>query len=66
MNLDNHQIREDLVEFVECDYGVTGRAIAKKITELIRSNGLDLSKLHVQAYDGAGGKTKVVAAAEYH
>lgn len=68
---DNHQIREDLVEFVECDSGVTGRAIAEKITESIQSNGLDLSKLRGQAYDGAGnmaGKTNGVAAiisAEY-
>ena len=31
----NLQIREDLVEFIECDTGVTGRAIAEKITGFV-------------------------------
>lgn len=48
------QIREDFVSFVECDCGITGRALASKILEFLSSHGLDLSKLRGQAYDGAG------------
>ena len=62
---DDLQIREDLVEFVECDAGVTGRAVAEKMTGFIQSSGLDLNKLRGQAYDGAGnmaGKVKGAAA----
>ena len=61
----NLQIREDLVEFIECDTGVTGRAIAEKITGFIQLSGLDPTKLRGQAYDGAGnmaGKTNGAAA----
>ena len=61
----NLQIREDLVEFIECDTGVTGSAIAEKITGFIQSSGLDPTKLRGQAYDGAGnmaGKTNGAAA----
>ena len=57
---DNLQIREDLVEFFECDTGVSGHALAEKIIGFIQSNGLDPSMLRSQAYDGAGnmaGKT---------
>ena len=50
----NLQIREYLVEFIECDNGVTGRAIAERITGFIQSSGLDPTKLRGQAYDGAG------------
>ncbi len=62
---DDLHIREDLVEFVECDAGVTGRAVATKITGCIESSGLDLTKIRGQAYDGAGnmaGKVKGAAA----
>ena len=61
----NLQISENLVEFIECDTGVTGRAIAEKITGFIQSSGLDPTKLCGQAYDGAGniaGKTNGAAA----
>ncbi len=54
-----------IVEFVECDAGVTGRAVAEKITGFISSSGLDPNKLRGQACDGAGnmaGKTKGAAA----
>ena len=53
------------MEFIECDTGVTGRAIAEKITGLIQLSGLDPTKLRGQAYDGAGnmaGKTNGAAA----
>ena len=62
---DDLQIREDLVGFVECDAGVTGSAVAEKLTGFIQSSGLDLNKLRGQAYDGAGnmaGKAKGAAA----
>ena len=53
------------MEFIECDTGVTGSAIAEKITGFIQSSGLDPIKLRGQAYDGAGnmaGKTNGAAA----
>jgi len=65
VNPDDLQIREDLIEFVECDSGVTGSAVAEKITGFIQSTGLDPNKLRGQANDGAGnmaGKAKGAAA----
>ena len=53
------------MEFIECDTGVTGSAIAEKITGFIQSSGLDPTKLRGQAYDGAenmAGKTNGAAA----
>ena len=47
-------VREDLVGFFECDTGISGRALADKITSCVRAYGLDLSNLRGQAYDGAG------------
>ena len=61
----NLQIREDLVEFIECDTGVTGRTIAEKITGFIQSRSLDPTKFRGQGYDEAGnmaGKTNGAAA----
>ena len=46
-------IREDLVIFLDCDSGITGKALADKVLGFIR-NQLDPSKMHGQAYDGAG------------
>ena len=40
--------------FFECDTGISGRALADKITSCVRAYGLDLSNLRGQAYDGAG------------
>ena len=51
---DDLQIRENLVEFVECDAGVTGSAVAEKLMRFIQSSGLNSNKLRGQAYDGAG------------
>ena len=62
---DSSQIREDLVTFIECDTGVTGRNLADKMLSFLRSQGLDLTKMRGQAYDGAGnmsGKTNDAAA----
>ena len=47
-------VREDIVGFFECDTGISGRALADKITSCVRAYGLDLSNLRGQAYDGAG------------
>ena len=47
-------IREDLVDFPECNTGIIGRCLADKITSCLQSYGLDLMKLRGQAYDGAG------------
>ena len=51
---DTNQVQEDLISFFECDEGITGRCLAKKITDSLESFGLDLGKLRGQSYDGAG------------
>ena len=35
-------------------FGITGRSLADKITNTLQGYGLDLTKLHGQAYEGAG------------
>ena len=47
-------VREDLIGFVECNTGITGRELANKITSSLQAFGSDLSNLQGQAYDGAG------------
>ena len=47
-------VREDLIIFFECDEGITGSSLAKKITDSLESFGLDLRKLRGQSYNGAG------------
>ena len=57
-------IREDLVTFLECDSGITGKALTDNMLGFVR-NHLDPSKMHGQAYDGASnmsGKTNGAAA----
>ena len=51
---EDNQIRDDFVAFIECDCGITGRALANKILTFLSSHGLDPSKLQGEAYDGAG------------
>ena len=51
---EDNQIREDFAAFIECDCGITGRALADKILTFLSSNGLDPSKMRGQAYNGAG------------
>ena len=58
-------VREDLVGFFECDTGISGRNLARKITSTLEELGLDLEHLRGQAYDGAGnmaGSVKGTAA----
>ena len=50
VNPRDNLIRED---FVACDCGITGSALANKILTFLTGNGLDLFKLRGQAYDGA-------------
>ena len=47
-------VREDLIGFVECNTGITGRELANRITSSLHAFGLDLTNLRGQAYDGAG------------
>ena len=51
---DDCGIREDLVDFIECDTGITVRALAEKMLGFLQNHGVDLTKLRSQAYDGAG------------
>ena len=51
---EDNQIRDNFVAFIECDCGITGRALADKILTFLSSHGLDPSKLQGEAYDGAG------------
>ena len=46
---DSLLVREDLVGFFECDTGISGRALADKITSCVRAYSLDLSNLRGQA-----------------
>ena len=54
VDADTLLVREDLLGFLECDTGISGRALADKITSTLQAYGLDLSHLRGQAYDGAG------------
>ena len=51
---EDNLIREDFIGFIECDCGITGRAIAEKILTFLSILGLDPANLRGQAYDGAG------------
>lgn len=68
---DGNLVREDIIDFIECDTGITGQALADKILSCLRSYDVDLGKMRGQAYDGAGnmsGSSKGTAAiiqAEY-
>ena len=50
----NNTIREEFVDFVSCDTGTSGSAVAHKILEALQGFGLDTSYLRGQAFDGAG------------
>ena len=47
-------VQEDLIGFVECNTGISGHALANKITSNLQAISLDLSHLRGQTYDGAG------------
>ena len=49
-----NEIQERFVDFILCDTGVTGRALADKILEALQEYGLDVGNIRGQAYDKAG------------
>ena len=62
-------IREEFLEFVLCDTGTSGQAIADKIKFTLEKLTLDLNDLRGQGYDGAGnmsGKYREAAAIIQH
>ena len=48
------QIREEFMQFIECESGTTGQEIYFKIVNDIRNRSLEISYLRGQGYDGAG------------
>lgn len=65
LNPETGEIAEDLVEFTECDMGITGQAVANYILHLLQKFNLDPTLLRGPRYDGAGnmaGKTRGAAA----
>ena len=61
----NSEIREEFVEFVFCDTGTSGSAIADKILEALEEYGLNVNYFCGQTFDGAGnmaGKYRGAAA----
>lgn len=60
-----NSIREEFVEFILCDTGTSGNAVAGKILEALEEYGLNVDYLGGQAFDGAGnmaGKYRGAAA----
>ena len=51
---ESNTIREEFVDFILCDTGTTGVAIAEKILTAVGECGLNPEYLRGQAYDGAG------------
>ena len=49
-----NEIQERFVDFILCDTGLSGRALADKILEALQEYGLDVGNIRGQAYDGAG------------
>ena len=57
---DEDEICEDFVEFVECENGITGLALAEKIKSALQGKyGLDMINLRGQCYDGAWNMSRV-------
>ena len=65
LNPETSKVREDLVEFSECDMGVTGKAVAESILCLLQKFNLDSTLLGGQAmmvlatWQGRPGKLHV-------
>ena len=51
---ESNTIREEFIDFILCDTGTTGVAIAEKILTAVGEYGLHPEYLRGQAYDGAG------------
>ena len=57
---EDDEICEDFVEFVEYENGITGLALAEKITSALQDKyGLDMINLRGQCYGGAGNMSGV-------
>ena len=50
----DNNIREEFLDFILCDEGTTGNAVATKLIEELNMCRLPLSKLRGQCFDGAG------------
>ena len=48
------QIREEFIQFLECESGTSGQELYLKIVNVIRNLGLEISNLRGQGYNGAG------------
>ena len=48
------QIREEFIQFLECESGTSGHKLYLKIVYAIRNLDLEISNLRGQGYDGAG------------
>ena len=46
-------VQEKFVQFVECDTGTSGEAIAEKLKTTVKNLGLDVGNVRGQGYDGA-------------
>ena len=60
-----NSVCEEFVEFIHCDAGTSGNAVAGKILEVLEEYGLNVDYLCGQAFDGAGnmaGKYRGAAA----
>ena len=60
---ESHEIRESLMEFLECEHGTTGASIATLIENTCQSLGFDLSMCRGQGYDGAGNLPGIILGA---
>ena len=57
---EDDEICEYFVEFLECENGITGLALAEKIKSALQDKyGLDMINLRGQCYDGAGNMSGV-------
>ena len=48
------QIREEFIQFLECESGTSRHELYLKIVNVIRKLGLEIGNLRGQGYDGAG------------
>ena len=49
-----NSVHEEFLEFIHCDTGTSGNAVADKILEALEEYGLNVNYLCGQAFDGAG------------
>lgn len=59
VNPDDGLLREDLVDFIECQSGISGQALSDMILAKLGSYGLELSLMRGQCYDGAGNMSGI-------